>query len=399
MSKTSLECVTSRRSCNVLARWSESRPASFPSLFPLLHRSSEPVHRLGFCFWGSRLLSTAIWGCCCSSLACVAGSFPLSSVTFPHPLLLPPLPPGRTPMSDRASSASFRLGPPSPSSPAAGFLKESHSPFLSSDQLPQTPASPPLMSVSAQNHAINITSSQASFSQATSQSTNLSSPPSSVPMSAQVFQQATLSTTDSFPTPASSVSGHLENSDKATGIEIQESGPTAMADSNAELTQSAEHRRSDHDRQLGGTDPGTGGRDSANMDSMDVDTNNEAAAAAITSSENSGPGLDSLQREFTSAYHLCKSCKSSPISILATGLLQWLWQVCYLLGLKLLTLCSYQIYSPCCDWSRSFARPCFAIRAWSGCEICCTVGSDHGRKDQPITEILRRQIEGTWTGG
>lgn len=109
------------------------------------------------------------------------------------------------------------------------------------------------------------------------------------------------------------------DADKSTGI----GGSTAMADANAAFTQTPpEHRRTDHDRHMGETDLGTGTRDFANMDAMEIDNNNNSGssnnAAGLASSENNGLSLDSLQKEFTSAYHLCKSCKSfSPISVLA----------------------------------------------------------------------------------
>lgn len=220
-------------------------------------------------------------------------------------------------MSDRASSSSatvlFPVGPPSPASPAAGFLKETHHPsYLSSDQqTPQTPTSPPLMSVSAQNHASSndfTTPSQASPSHATAQHppppANISSPPSSVPMSSQVSQQPTApwSATNSFPTPASSVNDHMggvesEQTDKSMGI--------------GAAPATAEYTRTDHDRQpLGGTDPGSGVRDFAghpDYDAMDIHQK-----AETVDNSSSGFGLDSLQREFASAYHLCKSCKSFP---------------------------------------------------------------------------------------
>lgn len=233
------------------------------------------------------------------------------------------VPPDPTPMSDRASSATFRVGFPSPSSPSVGYLKENDQPYISSDHFPQTPTSPPLMSVSAQSHATHFASSQASPRQAASQSADYSSLPSSDPMSSQVSQQPTLSsTTTSFPTPASSVSGHLVDADKSTGTGMQESGSTAMADADAALTPTPpQHTRTDHDRDMGGTDPGTGVRNSANMDAMEIDNNDNSDSSnngGAASSENNGFNLDSLQREFTSAYHLCKSCKSfSPISILA----------------------------------------------------------------------------------
>ncbi|PWY80659.1 rox3 family protein [Aspergillus heteromorphus CBS 117.55] len=217
-------------------------------------------------------------------------------------------------MSDRASSASFRVGPLSPSSPAAGSLKQSQPPSVLSDRIPQTPTSPPLMSVSAQNYATNLASSQTSPNQATSQPANLSSPPSSAPMSHQASQQPTVGTANSFPTPASSVSGHIPNAnsfdesepaDKPMGTEP---GATT-ATMNAAAMQQAEHRRTDHDRDLGGMGPAIGVRDFADVngesDAMDIDR--EAPALSL----HNGPSLESLQKDFSSAFHLCKSSYSA----------------------------------------------------------------------------------------
>ncbi|GFF22931.1 mediator of RNA polymerase II transcription subunit 19 [Aspergillus lentulus] len=227
-------------------------------------------------------------------------------------------------MSDCASSASFRAGPPSPSSPASGSLKENHPPYISSEHFPQTPTSPPLMSVSASNYATNITSSQPP-SQATSQPANLSSPPSSAPMSTQTSQQPTLGPTNSFPTPASSVSGHfmgptsVEDSEHAgTSFEhVQaDSGATTATGLHASSTQRSEHRRTDHDRELEGPTPGIDVRDFAGMDvpltrddadAMDVDKDVNASA------KSDGLSLESLQQDFSSTFHLCKS------SHIATG--------------------------------------------------------------------------------
>lgn len=226
-------------------------------------------------------------------------------------------------MSDCASSASFRAGPPSPSSPASGSLKENHPPYISSEHFPQTPTSPPLMSVSASNYATNITSSQPP-SQATSQPANLSSPPSSAPMSTQTSQQPTLGPTNSFPTPASSVSGHfmgptsVEDSEHAgTSFEhVQaDSGATTATGLHASSTQRSEHRRTDHDRELEGPTPGIDVRDFAGMDvpltrddadAMDVDKDVNASA------KSDGLSLESLQQDFSSTFHLCKSCKDTP---------------------------------------------------------------------------------------
>lgn len=262
----------------------------------------------------------------------------LSSSSFPL---------SQTSMSNPASSAPFQVGSPSPPSPtpAAGSQKEQHPPFISSDQIPQTPASP-LMSVSTQNYATNFASSQAS-PQATSQPANLSSPPSSVPMSTQVSQQPTVSTANSFPTPASSISGHFINStftddtehvDKH-GAGNQGLGATSAPDEKMESIHQTEqaHRRTDHDRdagpgtESGSTDYGIQGT-TKDGDAMDIDQ----GAPAPSSAESS---LDSLRKDFTSAFHLCKSCKNSPISIPCAPVeISHPRSVSLPLGLSLLTL-------------------------------------------------------------
>lgn len=221
-------------------------------------------------------------------------------------------------MSDRNLSASFPTGPPSPSSPAAGSLKESRQLAISSDHIPQTPTSPPLMSVSDQSHVSNFASSHTSSNQATTQQPNTSSPPSSAPMSTQVSQQPTMSTTNSFPTPASSVSGHLANATSADDADHKSfSTDTQDPTRNSEGLpdqQATEHRRTDHDRQPSVTGAEPGVRDFAtgqaphttDVDAMDVDQ--EPAPR----SDSRSLGLDSLQKDFTSAFHICKSCKNSP---------------------------------------------------------------------------------------
>lgn len=224
-------------------------------------------------------------------------------------------------MSNRASPTPFRVGPPSPSSPAAGSQKETQHVFVSSDQIPQTPASP-LMSVSTQNYASTFAPSQASPHQAPSQPANLSSPPSSAPMSTQPSQQPTISTTNSFPTPASSVSGHFMNSttgddtehmDKLCGAGDKRPETTSAPDVNMTSIHQTEpeHRRTNHDRPSGaiGTKGSScdaayeGSRQVKDGDAMDVDEDGKASSS-------SDAGLSSLQKDFTSAFHLCKSCKS-----------------------------------------------------------------------------------------
>ena len=210
-------------------------------------------------------------------------------------------------MSDRTHPTSFQARPPSPSSPA-GSLKENHRLPISSEHIPQTPTSPPLMSVNEQSHAANFTSSHTSPNQATVQPPNISSPPSSAPMSTQVSQQPTMSATNSFPTPASSVSGHPAN------MGIQDSAENSgAAPAQQQTQQPTQHRPTDHDRQSLQTestnDFATGqGQHSTDPDAMDVDT--EPTRRADTLSLD----LDSLQKELTSAFHLCKSCKIPQIA-------------------------------------------------------------------------------------
>ncbi|GIJ81819.1 hypothetical protein Asppvi_000322 [Aspergillus pseudoviridinutans] len=176
------------------------------------------------------------------------------------------------------------------------------------------------MSVSASNYATNIASSQPP-SQATSQPANLSSPPSSAPMSTQTSQQPTLGATNSFPTPASSVSGHfmgptsVEDSEHAgTSFEHMQtdSGATTASGLPSSSTQQSEHRRTDHDRELEGPTQGIDVRDFAShtrsdTDAMDVDKDGNA------SSKSDALSLESLQQDFSSTFHLCKS------SHIATG--------------------------------------------------------------------------------
>ncbi|CAI7607913.1 unnamed protein product [Penicillium viridicatum] len=220
-------------------------------------------------------------------------------------------------MSDRTHPTSFQARPPSPSSPA-GSLKENHRLPISSEHIPQTPTSPPLMSVNEQSHAANFTSSHTSPNQATVQPPNISSPPSSAPMSTQVSQQPTMSTTNSFPTPASSVSSHPANATsedvdqgrKSFNMGIQDSAENSgAAPAQQQTQQPTQHRPTDHDRQTLQTqstnDFATGqGQHSTDPDAMDVDTEPTRRADTL------GLDLDSLQKELTSAFHLCKS---SPI--------------------------------------------------------------------------------------
>jgi hypothetical protein len=142
-------------------------------------------------------------------------------------------------------------------------------------------------------------------------------------MSAQASQQPAVGMTASFPTPASSVTGHVAG---ATSMDDSEStdnkplgsdaGAASMAPTDPSLRQ-IEHRPTNHDRPLGGLDTDTGtsvAKAPAYDGAMDIDQD-----TATTSQHQSS--LDSLQKEFSSPFHLCKNCKSFPRLIpLATAI-------------------------------------------------------------------------------
>lgn len=141
-------------------------------------------------------------------------------------------------------------------------------------------------------------------------------------MSTQPSQQPTVATTNSFPTPASSVSGQHStaiSTDDADGVEksahgIQrDSDRSRVTDGNAGSDpmdiENSNFTRTDHDR-----DSGEGRANSATSteqlvkkdeDAMDMDRK-------PTNLPDSGAfNLESLQKDMGSAFHLCKTCKVS----------------------------------------------------------------------------------------
>jgi hypothetical protein len=129
-------------------------------------------------------------------------------------------------------------------------------------------------------------------------------------MSTQPSQQATLITTNSFPTPASSVSGHLmsatapddnEGMDKSGGdhtSHVYESDykSSSYHTNDAMDTDQLEYRRTDHDRQ----DQNASSLAVKNEDTMDTDQK-------LKSSVNLS--LETLQTDVGSPFHLCKNGK------------------------------------------------------------------------------------------
>ena len=81
---------------------------------------------------------------------------------------------------------------------------------------PQSPISPQSMALSLQRHEASQTNLYISSyaAEATPQLTSSETSPSTVPMSAQTSQQAVTSTTNTLPTPASSVGGYPTSSSR-----------------------------------------------------------------------------------------------------------------------------------------------------------------------------------------
>ncbi|PGH30929.1 hypothetical protein GX50_06286 [[Emmonsia] crescens] len=205
------------------------------------------------------------------------------------------------------SSSSHAGPPPSPSSPAVDTAKshQVHQQNRPKDQTPHTPTSP-LMSVSTQNYASSFSTTQTSPAQ-TLQPASLSSPPSSIAMSTQVSQQPTVTSTTSFPTPASSVGGHFANNPTMDEAESTSKNATAGPRKDGESFMGKEsgldfmdidtsgHRRTDHDRQKKGS-----GR---NLDENTMDLDYRAASSL----QEEDLSLAALQQDIGAAFHLCKS--------------------------------------------------------------------------------------------
>lgn len=217
-------------------------------------------------------------------------------------------------MSHSVPPLSSRPGPLSPSSSAEEAPKQNQSPPLSNSYHPHTPTSPQLMSVGAQKYASNFANTQTTAGHTTSNGQPLSSPPSSTPMSTQLSQQPNVSTASSFPTPASSVSGHLNSTlhdepdaaNKALGGSVAAS-VTAPATTDPVDPSQSEHRRSDHDRLRlpEGTMDANDRTTSADGDLMDIDPKADGPTT------HGDPSSDSLQQDIGTAFHLCKTCKVS----------------------------------------------------------------------------------------
>ncbi|EEH17805.1 hypothetical protein PABG_00368 [Paracoccidioides brasiliensis Pb03] len=205
-------------------------------------------------------------------------------------------------------ASSYKAGPPlSPSSPPTDRAKshQLHQQHHPKDQTPHTPTSPPLMSASAQNYASSFSTTETSPAQ--TQSTSLSSPPSSVAMSTQVSQQPTVTSTTSFPTPASSVYGHFatnstmddpESNSKNATADSQKDGRPSTGEKRGldfiDIDQPG-HRRTDHDRQKSSL------HENSDENEMDLDYR------VASTSQEERLALSALQQDIGTAFHICKS--------------------------------------------------------------------------------------------
>ncbi|KAH8697452.1 Rox3 mediator complex subunit-domain-containing protein [Talaromyces proteolyticus] len=207
-------------------------------------------------------------------------------------------------MCDSFLPLSAQHHPLSLSSAPGDHFKVNCSPHHPTNYSPQTPTSPPLMSVGAQSYAANLANPHTSSSHTTSNGQPLSSPPSSTPMSTQTSQQPTVSSTNSFPTPASSVSGHHRNATPADDADSADKlWPQDSQHSNADNmdVDRSEHRRSDHDRdRLPGTTELGGLPVSTDADLMDIDSKADRSISH-------DPSLDALQQDIGTAFHLFKT--------------------------------------------------------------------------------------------
>lgn len=199
--------------------------------------------------------------------------------------------------------------PLSPTSPPTEAPKSFQPQHPDTQRTPHTPTSPPLMSVGTQDYAA-IISAQTSPPHTVSQPVPISSsPPSSAAMSTQTTQHAALATTNSFPTPASSVSGHFASANPMDEMEIsaknvvhQQNGGEMLIDQENGLNymkgDTSSHRMTNHDRNS--SEPGF----KMDEDAMELDEK-------VTSPQGEDEAsLASLQQNIGTGFHVCKTCKA-----------------------------------------------------------------------------------------
>lgn len=154
----------------------------------------------------------------------------------------------------------------------------------------------PFMTLTPQNYASSWPTTQStSPAQSASQSApDSSSPPSSFAMSSQPAQQPAITATNAFPTPASSVSGVLKESNDQVEHSLMGAGSAlGCRDIEHGLPQS-EQNTQQQQADLAGS--------SLDEDAMDIDQNDSLSE---------DPKIAELQRDIGQAFHTCKTCKAS----------------------------------------------------------------------------------------
>jgi hypothetical protein len=198
--------------------------------------------------------------------------------------------------------------PLSPSSPPDTGVKERSKSHLIEIE-PQSPTSPPLMSVATKSYASPFTDTQASSDAATSQQSF--SPPTSTNMSTQDHQHSAITDPTAFTTPPSSIGGvsqiqTSEDRDQHRSKRQKIDSEEARKGDNVDTEESP--YPSNHDRQLL-SDASQLAQSGETTDSSNDRFTAEGGLkeSKLASDEMS---LESLQKDMGDAFLLCKSSKT-----------------------------------------------------------------------------------------
>jgi hypothetical protein len=207
-------------------------------------------------------------------------------------------------------SPAIPLSPPSP--PDTGVKERSKSHLIETE--PQSPASPPLMSVATKSYASSFTNTQPSSDAATSQQSF--SPPTSTPMSTQDHQQLVTADSAASPTAAGSISGlsrkhPIEDQDPYRNKRQKMNSADAYEEDKMDTDEPS--LPSNHDRQ----NPEHVGPRAQGIESSETATarsilNNQLADNNLASDD---MRLESLQKDMGDAFLLCKSSKTLKSSV------------------------------------------------------------------------------------
>jgi len=197
--------------------------------------------------------------------------------------------------------------PLSPSSPPDTGVKERSKTHLIEIE-PQSPASPPLMSVATKSYASPFTDTQTSSDAATSQQSF--SPPTSTNLSSQDHQQSLITDPTAFTTPASSIGGlsRIQISEDRDQHRSKRQKIDSEARNEDHMDTEESPYPSNHDRQT------LSDASQLAQSGETTESSNERSTAEgglkeskLASDEMS---LESLQKDMGDAFLLCKSSKT-----------------------------------------------------------------------------------------